>query len=189
MKKLFLIFLLIITALTMANGQFTKLGGGVAISSGFPFQQNTSLDYRSGTIAGSLKGIYEISALFHISPSLSVFYPHITRNQSGKLSVSSTMFDVNGHFVFTSLDNFKFYGLAGLDILFTRFKRATTGLPIFKVTDNAIGLNIGAGSYMKLTGTFDIYGEVKYIVSHYDQFMVNAGILITIDRNKKHGNS
>jgi len=189
MKKLIVTILLMISVLSMANAQFTKIGGGLALSSGFPFHQQTWDSNRSGIIAVSIKGIYEISVPLHISPSFTFFYPRITKDQMVKTSVSSMMFDINGHYVFNSLDKFEFYGLAGLDILFAKKKEAYEGSPAFKESDNALGLNLGVGTYMKITEQFDIYGESKYIFSKYDQFMLNVGILLNIDWMKKHENS
>ena len=60
------------------------------------------------------------------------------------------------------------------------------GAATYKESDNALGLNLGAGSCMKLTDQFDLYLEAKYIVSKYGQFILNAGILINIDWLKKH---
>jgi opacity protein-like surface antigen len=101
------------------------------------------------------------------------------------------MFDINGHYVFNSLDKFEFYGLAGLDILLAWKKDKYTGTTSgsIKESDNAIGLNLGLGSYMKLTEQFDLYMEAKYLVSKYDQFMINVGILINIDWLIKHENT
>jgi hypothetical protein len=56
----------------------------------------------------------------------------------------------------------------------------------YKESDNGLGLNLGVGSYMKLTNQFDLYLEAKYIFSKHHQFMLNAGILINIDWLKKH---
>ncbi len=56
-------------------------------------------------------------------------------------------------------------------------------------SDNAMGLNIGGGTYLKVTEQVDLSGEVKYILSKYDQFMFNVGILINIYPLKKHENS
>jgi hypothetical protein len=95
------------------------------------------------------------------------------------------MFDINGHYVFNSLDKFEFYGLIGLDVLLA-WKREKYGTEVFPENDNALGLNLGVGSYMKITEQFDIYAEVKYILSKYDQFMLNAGVLINIDWLTKH---
>jgi opacity protein-like surface antigen len=97
------------------------------------------------------------------------------------------MFDLNGHYVFNSLDRFEFYGLAGLNMTFAKIKWLGTNPS--SGSDNALGLNVGAGTYMKITEQFDIYGEAKYIFSKYDQFMLNVGLLLNIDWMKKHENS
>jgi len=190
MKKFVATFILIISFLSIANGQFTKIGGGLALSSGFQFHQQTYAGNKSGIIAVSFKGIYEINLPFHISPSFTIFYPHITKDPGSKQTVSLMMFDINGHYVFNSLDRFEFYGLAGLDILFTKNKYSSAGLPSSSESDNALGLNLGLGTYMKITEKFDIYGEAKYLFNNkYNQFMLNAGVLLNIDWMKKHENS
>ena len=47
------------------------------------------------------------------------------------------MFDINGHYVFNSLDRFEFYGLAGLNITFAKLKWLGTGAS--SDSDNALG--------------------------------------------------
>jgi hypothetical protein len=200
MKKVIVIFLLSISVIGVTNGQFTKIGGGLGLTSGFYFHEQTTQDAnKSGKIALSLKGIYEISVPFHISPSFSYFYPNITKytqfNENVKTTVSSMMFDINGHYVFNSLDKFEFYGIAGIDILLAWkrdvYKAAATGQTVsdLKESDNALGLNIGGGTYMKITETLDIYGELKYLFNNkYNQFMLNAGVLLNIDWMKKNEN-
>jgi hypothetical protein len=151
-----------------------------------------SWDYnKSGNFNASIKGIYELSLPIHISPNFTLFFPHVWKDPGRKVIVSTMMFDLNGHYVFNSLDRFEFYGLAGLDILLAWKKEKYTGSASepFIEPDNAIGLNLGAGSYMKLTEQFDLYLEAKYIVSKYDQFMLSAGVLINIDWLIKNENT
>jgi opacity protein-like surface antigen len=189
MKKSILTILLVISALAVTNAQFTKVGGGLALSSGFPFHNMPWDANKSGNMALSFKGIYEINTPVHISPSFTIFYPHITKNSSDKTVVSTMMFDVNGHYVFNSLDKFEFYGLAGLDILLAKKKETFESSPSNTESDNALGINLGAGTYMKITEQFDIYGEAKYIFNNkYNQFMVNAGILVNLRWLKKNEN-
>lgn len=190
MKKFTLTTLIIISMLGMANGQFTKIGGGLALSSGFPFHNvSNNGTNKSGVMALSFKGIYELNLPFHISPSFTIFYPHITKTQLDKTIVSSMMFDVNGHYVFNSLDKYEFYALAGIDMLFAKKKDVYETSGTFKESDNALGLNLGVGTYMKITEQFDLYGEAKYVFNNkYNQFMVNAGLLINLDWLKKNEN-
>jgi hypothetical protein len=197
MKKLIITFLFMITALPASNAQFTMIGGGLDLSSGYHFD-NVSYDFaKSGILAISFKGIYEINLPFHISPSFTYFLPHVWKESTilatSKITESTMMFDVNTHYVFNSLDKFEFYGLAGLDVLLAtdkhKFTTSTSLTETIKENDIAIGLNLGVGTYMKMTEQFDLFGEAKYIFSKYDQFIINVGILINIDWLKKHENS
>lgn len=177
--------LIILMAVPVLKAQFTKIGGGTGFTTGYYFH-DAPYDYnRSGHFFGSLKGIYELKLPVHISPSFTFFIPHVYKDLNGKTNVNTIMFDINGHYVFNSLDRFEFYGLAGIDILLA-WKKAKYISFTEKESDNALGLNIGAGTYIKITEQFDIYAELKYILSKYDQFMLNAGILINIDWLSKH---
>lgn len=190
MKKPFVILILMITLIPQINAQFTKVGGGLALTSGFPFHEQTWDANKSGKIGIYLKGIYEISVPFHISPSFTFFYPHITKTQMDKTTVSSMMFDINGHYVFNSLDKFEFYGLAGIDILLARKKETFDVSPAYTEKDNALGLNLGVGTYMKITEQMDLSGELKYIINgKYNQLMLNVGVLLNMDWMKKHENT
>lgn len=194
MKKLAIASILITFLLSMANAQFTKLGGGLTYGTGFHFNNESGgfeADLHKSPYGGIfLKGIYELNLPFHISPSFTFFLPRTNKVNIGSFPqstrVSSMMLDLNGHYVFNSLDRFEFYGLAGLNFTFAKIKwlgtNSTSG------TDNALGLNIGAGTYMKLTEQIDFCGEAKYILSKYNQFMVNVGVLINLDWLKKNEN-
>ena len=189
MKKLLLALIIITISGPSINAQFTKVGGGPGFSSGYLFHE-MDYDYnKSGHFFAFLKGIYEISVPIHVSPSVTFFVPHVYKEFDWKTTVNTLMLDVNGHYVFNSLDRFEFYGLAGLDILLAWKRQKYTGTgtnEVFKENDNALGLNLGAGTYIKVTDQFDVSVEAKYIISKYDQFMLNAGVLINIDWLKKH---
>ena len=186
MKKYFLLFTLSIVSTLILKSQFTKLGGGLGLTSGYYFHE-MEYDYnKSGHFLGSLKGIYEVSLPFHISPSLSFFFPHVYKEMDSKYTVNTMMIDINGHYVFNSLDKFEFYGLAGLDILLA-WKKEKYLEQVYKEKDNALGLNIGLGTYMKMKEMLDIYAEGKYLWNNkYNQFMLNAGVLFNIDWMKKN---
>jgi opacity protein-like surface antigen len=192
MKKFIVTFIFFISVLMVSKAQFTKIGGGLTYGTGFHFKNETSStleDLHKGPSAGIfLTGIYELNLPFHIAPSFSYLIPRTNKTTEPfgtDTRVSAMMFDVNAHYVFNSLDQFEFYGLAGLDITFAKIKWLGT---TSSGTDNALGLNLGAGTYMKITEQFDIYGEAKYIFSKYGQFMLNVGVLINIDWLKKNEN-
>ena len=188
MKKIYIILFILAMTFSISNGQFTKFGGALGYSTGFPFHNMPWDANKSGHINISLKGIYQLSLPIQISPSFSYFIPHVTNEIDMKTVVSTIMFDINGHYVFNSLDRFEFYGLAGLDILFAGKKETYTGSSSSKERDNTPGLNLGLGTYMKITEQLGLYAEAKYILSKYDQFMLNVGILINLDWLKKNEN-
>lgn len=190
MKKIFISLLIAVLTIPAINAQFTKIGGGVGYGTGFWFHK-MEYDYnRSGHFPVFLEGIYEITVPLHVTGRISYFFPHVTKEEFEKVSVSSMMFDINGHYVFNSLDRLEFYGLAGMDILLTwkKTKYESAMSETYHENDNAIGLNLGGGACFKITNQFDLFAEAKYIVSKYGQFMANAGILINIDWMKKHEN-
>ena len=78
MKKLIVMFTLMISMLTMASGQFTKFGGGLGINSGFHFNNEQFPDHKTGNPLIFLTGIYELSLPIHISPSVNIYIPNIT---------------------------------------------------------------------------------------------------------------
>jgi hypothetical protein len=190
MKKSIISFFLMISVLITVSGQFTGIGGGLSLSDGFRFHQQPWTGNKSGNVAISVKGIYKISVPLHISPSFTVFFPHITKDQVSKQTVSSLMFDINGHYVFTSPGRIEIYGLAGFDILFAKNSISSEGYPASKETDNALGLNLGLGTYISITDRLDIFGEAKYLFNNrYNQLMANAGVLLKVDWKKKKENT
>jgi hypothetical protein len=194
MKRFLLIILLSFLAIPVINAQFTKVGGGLTFTSGYHFHEMNYDENKSGNLALTLKGIYKINVPIQISPSYTFLYPHVTKfsdiMSTTKTTVTTMMFDINGHYIFNALDKFEFYGLAGLDILLgwkgNYYKYQGSPATTSKESDNALGLNLGAGGYMKLTDQFDLYAEAKYIFSKYHQVVINAGILINIDWLIKH---
>jgi len=201
MKKLLLFILISVIIFPEVNGQPERAGGGLAFSSGYHFK-NVNYDLnKSGNPALTFKHVHKITMPLEFSPSFVFFYPHVRDIIYEKTSIWTMLFDFDVHYIFNSLEKFEFYGVAGPNLLVTwkrdRYAGAvpnpapggqTSGaeLVTHREKDGALGLNLGAGSYIKLTDQFDFYLEAKYMISKYGQFMVNAGILINIDWLKKH---
>lgn len=51
------------------------------------------------------------------------------------------------------------------------------GFPV-SASDSKFGLNVGAGYTIALEGPIIPFGEVKYIISKFDQLVLSAGIRI-----------
>ncbi len=178
MKKLIIILLLSAFVIPSLNAQFTKIGGGAAYGSGYWFHNTKVEEYRSGHFAGFIEGVYKITVPIHVAGSFTFFYPHI-ENES---SVYSMMVDINGHYIFNSLDKFEFYGIAGLDFLLTwKNQSYVTGAGDFTENDNAFGLNLGAGTVFNMSEKVSLFAEAKYTLSRYSQFMIGAGVFVNIE--------
>jgi Outer membrane protein beta-barrel domain len=189
MKKFISTLVMLVSVLSVSNGQFTAIGGGLDMSSGFRFHEQILAVNKSNFIGISFKGFYKVSEPFYISPSFTLFYPHITSDSASKQTISSMMFDIDGHYVINAPNSFEFYGLAGFNIMFAGFKYSSAGVPTYKESDNAMGLNIGIGTFIKITEKFSIYGEAKYIFNNrYNQIILNAGALLNIEEKKKPRN-
>jgi opacity protein-like surface antigen len=197
MKKTALLILLVFIGLEPAKSQLTKIGGGLGYTTGYTFHEADYEYNKSGHFNFFASTILEVNLPFHIAPSITYFFPHVWKSSDAfsesKITVSTLMIDVNGHYVFNSLDRFEFYGLAGLDVLlawkndhFKSISGTNTFEETIKEKDNAIGLNLGVGTYMKITESMDLNIEAKYLLSKYGQFMINAGVLFNLQYlNKK----
>jgi opacity protein-like surface antigen len=201
MKKI----IVLVAAFALLSGgisaQFTKLGGGLGFTTGYKFHDQEWSANKSQNFVIHAMGIYELNLPFHIAPSYTFFLPTVEKSvgpmDTFKSTLTTMMFDVNGHYVFNELDKVEFYALAGLDVMLAWRKeviKMTGSVPSTSKStesDNALGLNLGAGGYMKLTEQLDLFFEAKYILfSKYDQLMVNAGVLVNIDwlaKNEKGG--
>ncbi len=193
MKKLLFSLLIAFAVIPSLNAQFTKIGGGITLATGIAWNnEDTIKSHRVGIPAITVKGIYEISVPIHIEPSFTWFIPRVTKiSPDSKQVVSGMMVDLNGHYVFNSLDRIEIYGLAGLNVTFLGMKWVSTFNSVTTKTrehDNAFGMNLGAGTYIKLTEQFDLFGEAKYVL-YKDQFMFNVGVLINLDWLIKHENA
>jgi len=191
MRKIYVLIFIVLNTFSVSYCQFTKAGGGLGYSTGFPFHEMPWDANKSGHFDISLKGIYQLSLPLQISPSFTYLLPHITKESSlGEeitTTVSTMMFDINCQYIFNTLDRFEFYGLAGLDILLANKKEVySSPESTNRETDNSLGLNLGVGTFMKITEQISLYGEAKYIVSKYHQFLLNAGVLINLDWLKKN---
>lgn len=196
MKKILIIAFALLAVTTTSNAQFTKIGGGLGFTTGYYFH-GMNWDYnKSGNFNVFVNGIYELKLPVHVAPSVTFFFPHVWKqsdiSSSEKITVTTLMVDINAHWVFNSLDRFEFYALAGPDILLAWKKDVTKiggSVPVtqkYKETDNALGLNLGLGTYVKIAQQVDLNIEAKYIIGHYHQFMVNAGVLVNLQYIIKH---
>jgi outer membrane autotransporter protein len=197
MKKLFVTGFLTIMIIFSARSQSVRIGGGLAMETGYHYNNETagisSVLNRSPLAGITFACINNTERPFSVSLTFTYFIPRTntcmdTLDITSKTRVSSTMFNIDGHYVIYSLDRFKFYGLAGFNIHFTKIKWLSTDYD-YKEHDNAFGLNIGCGSDLKLSEKISVYTEAKYtLFSKYSQLIFNAGLLVNFSWSKKQEN-
>lgn len=192
MKKFFLSLAACFLIIGISDAQFTKIGGGLVFGTGTYFENISEDYYQTGKPGLNITGIYEISVPIHIAPSVSLFLPQVTKWGTGadKYIISTFMCDLNGHYIFNSLSRFEFYGLAGMNFTLIKWTDVrdygNDGIRKTSLSETPLGLNLGAGTYMKFSNQFEFFGELKYIVSSRDQFVISAGVLLNLDWLKKH---
>ncbi len=197
MKKTLFLLLIMILFTAYSYGQFTKVGGALSYNTGYFINDENFRDHKTGNPVISATGIYEISLPWHIKPSINVFIPRINKEDfvesSEKTVISAFSLDIDGHYVFNYLDRFELYGLAGLNIIYARrkskFDFVGGGGESILTEDTALGLNLGAGSYIKIKEEFDLFVELKAIIGRQVQGVFTAGILLNIDWMKEHEDS
>jgi len=195
MKRLLIVIALIALMLSSATAQLTKVGGAVGYNHAYYFNNTSSTDHKLKNPVFSFTGIYEINLPFHFSPRINIYFPRIMKGGDASFSwkeiTTGYSIDIDGHYVVNSLDKFEIYGLAGFNFLYARRKSVTESIDLpepFKEvsTNTALGLNIGAGSYIKVKEQFDLFVELKLILASQVQFVGTAGILLNIDWLKKN---
>jgi len=190
MKRTALLMTIFICVNSISVAQFSGAGGGIGFTTGYSFSNQSSGEDRSKQLFIFMEGIFQLKEAVRLSPSLTFFIPSVTTmtsaTEESKISLNTIMVDINGHYVFKNTGSLELYGLAGLDIIVALRKEVVTVTQPDHSTDkntesdNALGLNIGAGGSLKLSERLKLIIEAKYLLSRYDQFMVNAGITITL---------
>lgn len=195
MKKTLFLLIIILSGSVLVHGQLTKVGGALSYNTGYYYNLESHgeklKDHKTGNPVISFTAIYEISLPLHLRPSINIFIPNITKTDFDKRVISAYSVDLDAHYVFNYLDRFELYGLAGLNILYVRMKSVYEfdGFSeTFTGSNNALGLNLGAGSYIKLRDEFDLFVELKAILGKQIQGVLTAGILLNVDWMSKNEN-
>lgn len=161
MKKFLLIAVVFLFASTV-SAQF-RVGAGLTIGSQAAADEN-------GEKVGlglTLKGDYFLDEQWAISPDFTFFLP-----SGGNLGdFTLWQLNANAHYYFSESDQFKFYGLGGLNYSYWKWDYESDYDDVFgEWDDSEIGLNLGVGANMQ-----QFFGEVKYDTA-FEQVALSAGI-------------
>ena len=181
MKKLSLIFIffsfiLIIKTSGQSFAHTTGLGGGLSFGTGYEYHH-----VHTGNPGIRIVGIRNFKELYQISAAVSFFLPEKEDFYDGTRSSTLLMVDMEGRYFLFSRDEFQFYALGGLSttVLISNYKGESPDLyPDY--SDQAIGLNLGAGANLLYNETVIFFGEMKYVVNTYNQLIASVGIIMNI---------
>ena len=182
MKKLSLIlfffsFILITKISGQSFAQSTGLGGGLSFGTGCEYH-----NVHTGNTGIRIIGVSNFNELFHLSVALTFFLPEKEDFYDGTRSSTLWMVDVEGKYFLYSREKFLFYALGGLSTtgLISNYKGESPDLyPDY--SDQAIGLNLGAGANLAFTETIIFFGEMKYVAGKYNQLIASVGVIMNMD--------
>lgn len=80
--------------------------------------------------------------------------------------------NLDGHYLLSDASSTGFYALAGLNVL-----GSSVEVMGFSASSTDIGLNVGAGAQMSLSGNMFGFAEAKYRLSDADEIQISAGVL------------
>ncbi|MCD4745323.1 MAG: porin family protein [Bacteroidales bacterium] len=133
----------------------------------------------------NIRGLYEVTEEIHGLMNFTFFFPK--KETIGTAEWKWHLWELNfdGHYVFTSSDKFSAYGLAGLNITHWKSKWEEDTYTYmgyayggdFESSETEVGFNIGGGATYSFTGALIGFGEIKYVVSNYDQAVFTFGVL------------
>lgn len=154
MKK---VLLFCCALLLSANAMFAQtsknwsVGGGLTYGTG---PENLALD---------LRGIYTINRTWRVQANFDYYF------------VSSPLtnwnIDANANYMLHQEKDFKAYGLAGLDLAYSKVSLGVLG----SVSSTEIGINIGAGLEFN-TDFGGVFFEPKYTIGNAKQLTLTAGM-------------
>lgn len=163
----FLVLTTVMCSLLFINlkAQEIKLGGGLIIGTDLPplglqFKGTYGMDMVLENLSGSLE--------------FALFFPSTQNNYDH----SRWAIDVDGNYVFWKAAGFDFYGVAGLNI--SHYAKKSNVAWASDRIGTKPGLNAGAGVNYAFSSKFNVYSEVKYILSNYDQAVFNFGVLFAL---------
>ncbi len=125
------------------------------------------------------KAEFNITDEITVSPGITYFFG----NNLYGFNQNTLAVDANAHYFFPILENkLKIYPLLGVN--YSNYKSGASYYSYYyetyEVSDSAFGVNIGAGGRWQFSEKLSVYLEPKYVVSDYEQVIVNAGILFQL---------
>ena len=103
--------------------------------------------------------------------------------EEGPVKINWFEFNANANYYFIEDDKFSVYGLGGINYSSVKVEADFGGFGGFgfgSTSDGRIGLNIGGGANLKLSGKITPFAELKYVVIDGGQLVILTGIRYTL---------
>lgn len=188
--KILKINLLICLGLIISNSlfcQFTGVSGGLSFSSGIDF--NTGTTGNPGIYG---RAYYKMNKRLYLTSSLSVFNRYKRGTFSETLKTYMFQGDLDGTFSLYKDKSLRFVGIGGINAT-----AITSKWDIIEETPNSKnlinkseikpGLNLGGAFQLYVNDDIDAYISAKYIVSSFDQLVINVGAIYYIGGQRRRG--
>jgi len=162
MKKLFIIFSLVIFFATTSQAQKFLVGGGLVYGT----------EVEKGGI--DIRGDIRINQNWAIVPNINFFFPESSDNfKSGFTGIN-----IDGHYLVDLGSGANVYPLFGLNFGHSSFKNKINDT---KSTNTELGINIGGGIEYFFSRKVAGFFELKYvIITDYDQGVLGFGVLYNL---------
>lgn len=93
-----------------------------------------------------------------------------------KKDVSYWEINFDGHYMFLDKEPWSAYALAGLNLSTVGYKGVSAfGVNIPGASTTKVGLNVGGGARYLIADRIVLFGEIKYIISSFDQLVITVG--------------
>ncbi len=127
----------------------------------------------------TVKAEFNITDQIAVSPGVTYFFG----NSLYGFNQNTLAVNVNAHYFFNLIENkLKIYPLVGAN--YSNYKTGVSYYSYYydtyEVSDNAFGINIGAGGRWQFSERLSVYLEPKYVISDFEQIIINAGILFQL---------
>ncbi len=150
-----------------ANAQLVTESGDLTLGAGLSY--GSSVGHLGSSELGVTLQIY-YGIIEEIRGGVDYTYYYISENNLG-----ASELNLDGHYFFRNRDNVIIYGLGGLNLSIINADPDVWG----NISSRKIGLNAGVGLEYDL-GNFSLYGEPKFTLGGWNQFLVTAGVRLRI---------
>ena len=163
MKKIFVVFLLIIVSLS-SNAQ-KRIGGGLVFG----------LDIDQPGIVVNYE--HFVTDNVAISPDFIYYFPEKVTVLGNSVSSSFWEINLNGHYYFMTGDT-EIYGLGGLNYTNVKVETEVLGITT-SVSDGDVGINLGGGINFG-SGPIVPFAQMKFTIGSTDQLVIGGGVKFSL---------